>query len=83
MLYMLELRYSTDTRDEALRYFQEHGVTHYEGGVEVQGLWVATRDHVAYVLVQSEDSGHLDQACGPLARFGTLTRRLVTDSEQI
>jgi len=35
MLHMIELHYTLDQREQALNYFQKHGLTHYEGDVSV------------------------------------------------
>ena len=83
MLYMVELQVSQEHRDAAMRYFWEHGSTHYEGMVTVKGAWVATSEHVAYVLVTLEDPARLESACEPLLRFGTVTTRHVTDVDEI
>ncbi|MDH3717620.1 MAG: hypothetical protein OES79_05805 [Planctomycetota bacterium] len=83
MLYMVELHYRPEQRDEALKYFQAHGLTHYEGGVSIKDAWVATRDHIAYVVASSNDAARLEQSCEPLSGFGTLTIRPVTDMDRI
>jgi len=62
MLYMVELHYSHEHRDDALKYFLEHGATHYEGNITVQNAWVATRDHVAYALVRTPSGDEVDKA---------------------
>ena len=64
MLCMIELQYTREHRDEALRYFWEHGATHYEGKVTVHGAWVATEDLVAYALVDAVDPDELAFAGG-------------------
>ena len=83
MLYMIELNYLPEKRDEALKYFQEHGLTHFEEGVAIEGAWVATHEHVAYVLATSKETAQLEKACEPLAQFGTVSLRPVTDVDQI
>ena len=83
MLYMVELRYSREHRDEALRYFWEHGATHYEGNVTVTGAWVGTQDQIAYALVEAADPDELAKACGPIGQFGDVSFRNVTSVDQI
>lgn len=83
MLYMVELHYSHEHRDEALRYFLEHGATHYEGNITVQQAWVATADHVAYALVRTRNADEVDKAIKPLTQFGTVLCRRVTSTNEI
>ena len=83
MLYMIELQYTREHRDDALRYFWEHGATHYEGKVTVNGAWVATEDLIAYAVVDAADPDELAKACMPLRQFGNVTSRHVTSIDQI
>ena len=83
MLYMIELQYSPEHRDAALRYFWEHGSTHYVGEMTVKGAWVATREFVAYALVNAADAGEVAQACAPLEQFGKVDYRHVTSVDQL
>jgi hypothetical protein len=83
MLYMVELRYAHEHRDVALRHFWEHGSTHYEGKVTVNGAWVATQDLIAYALVDAADPDEIAKACEPLGQFGDVSFRHVTSLEQI
>lgn len=83
MLYMVELKYNREHRQQALNYFWEHGTTFYEGKVVLKGLWVATHDQIAYALVESDDEEEIKKASAPLAAFGTFAYRQVFSSEQI
>ena len=83
MLYMVELHYTHEHRDEALRYFWEHGSTHYEGKVTVNGAWVATQDRIAYALVEAVDPDAIAEACEPLAHFGDVNFWHVTSVDEI
>ena len=83
MLYMIELHYSPEHRDAALRYFLDHGTTHYEGKVTLQDGWVATKDCVAYMLVRTNDVEEVDKACEPLKQFGEIYYRPVTSTDEI
>lgn len=83
MLYMVELRYTHEQRDAALRYFWEHGATHYGGKVTLNGAWVATQDLIAYALVEATGEDEVSQACEPLREFGEVSFRHVTGADQI
>ena len=83
MLYMVELHYTSEHRDAALRYFLDHGATHYEGKVALQQVWVATHDHIAYALVSSESDSEVEKACRPLNEFGEAQFRHVTSGDEI
>ncbi len=83
MLYMVELRYAQEHRDEALRYFWEHGATHYTGDITLNGAWVATQDRIAYALVDACDQNEIAKACEPLGQFGEISFRHVTSFDQI
>ncbi len=83
MLYMIEIRYTHEHRTGMLEYFWQHGTTHYEGKVTIQGAWVATQEHVAYALVKSSDDQEVEKACAPLREFGDVTIRQVTSSDEI
>jgi hypothetical protein len=83
MLYMIELHYSREHRDATLRYFWEHGSTHYEGKVTLTGAWVATQDLIAYALVDAADPDKIAEACAPLAQFGDVSFRHVTSVDEI
>jgi hypothetical protein len=83
MLYMVELRYTHEQREEALQYFWEHGSTHYEGNVTLMGAWVATQDLVGYALVESVDADGITRACAPLEQFGSVSHRHVTSIDVI
>ncbi len=83
MLYMIEVHFKEQHRAAALEYFWQHGSTHYEGKVSVQGLWVASQDHIAYALVQSQDQGEVEKACAPLQEFGQVFARSVTSSDEL
>jgi|GEM_PF-3774103 hypothetical protein len=83
MLFMVELTYSPQHRDEALRYVWEHGTTRYEGNIAILNVWVATEDHLAYALVESENAAELEKAYQPFLRFGTIRTRHVMNIEQL
>lgn len=83
MHYMVELHYSPEHRDAALKYFLDHGATHYEGNISVESTWVATRDHVAYALVRTRNSNEVEKATKPLKKFGTIFFRHVTSTDEI
>ncbi len=83
MLYMIELHYAPEHREAALRYFLDHGSTHYEGKVTLQNGWVATKDCVAYVLVRANGDEEVDKACVPLREFGKIYYRHVTSTDEI
>ena len=83
MLYMVELNYRADQNAEALRFFDEHGITHYEQEIVVQGAWVATEDCIAYLLVESADDAEVASATAPLAQFGQVMFRTVVKAEQL
>ena len=83
MLYMIQLQYSQEHRDAALRYFWEHGSTHYAGDVTVKGAWVATRELIAYALVHAVDPDEVAKACAPLEQFGKVEYRHVTSVDQL
>jgi hypothetical protein len=83
MLYMVELHYTQVHRDAAMRYFWEHGATHYEGNVTVEGAWVATQELVAYALVDAAEAGEVAKACAPLELFGDVSYRPVMSIDQL
>ncbi len=83
MLYMIELRYPVEQRDQALRYFLQHGTIGYDGKVTLTGAWVATQDHVAYAVVASNDPDEMAKACAPLEKFGEVSFRPVTSVDQL
>lgn len=83
MQYMVQFQYPREHRDAALRYFWEHGSTHYDGNVTVEGAWVATQDLVAFALVDASNSDEIAKAIAPLAQFGDFTIRCVTSIDQI
>lgn len=83
MLYMIDLQYRQEDRDAALRYFWEHGATHYEGEVTVKGAWVATHDLIAYALVHAAAPDEIAKACAPLGQFGKVEYRPVTSVDQL
>ncbi len=83
MLYMVELHYAQENRDAALRYFWEHGATHYEGNVTLEGAWVATQDLIAYALVDAANANEVAKACAPLDQFGEVSFRPVMSVDQL
>jgi hypothetical protein len=83
MQYMVEWSYTKDHRDAALAYFLEHGATHYEARVTVKDAWFATQDMIAYALVEGEDGEAVAEACASLEKFGEVSYRRVTSSEEL
>ena len=83
MLYMIEIHYTRQRRADMLEYFWQHGSTHYEGKVTIQGAWVATQDQFAYALVNADDDQEVEKACAPWREFGEVTIRQVTSSDEI
>ena len=83
MQYMVELKYPLENRDEALKYFLQHGTIGYEGKVTLAGAWVATQDRIAYAVVESGDLAEVEKACAPLKAFGDVTFRPVTSVDQL
>lgn len=83
MLYMVEIQYDDQHRDQALEYFWRHGATNYEGKVVVKGAWVATHDKVGYALIASENDEEVRKACGPLNHIATIHYRQVTSTDEI
>ena len=83
MQYMVELRYPLEHRDEALKYFLQHGTIGYEGKVTLASAWVATQDRIAYAIVESGDLAELEKACAPLRAFGDVAFRSVTSVDQL
>ena len=83
MLFLVELKYAYEHREEVLRFFWEHGATRYQGSVALKGAWVATQERIVYALVEAADADEIAQAGEPLAQFGTLTIRQVTSVEDI
>ena len=83
MLHMIEMQYSQSTRDQALDYFQKHGMTHYNGDVVIQNMWVCTSDHVAYALVDASSVADVENACDVLRQFGEVSHRVVIASDQL
>ncbi len=70
MLFMVEVRYRRETRDEAFNYFEQHGVSGYQAGLTVEALWVASSDFLAYAVVRADDHAaveHVIQDLKPLA----------------
>ena len=83
MLHMIQMQYSPEKRDAALEYFQQHGMTHYDGDLVIKGLWVCTVEHIAYVLVDASSTDEVASACQPLETFGEVEFRAVIESEQL
>ena len=83
MLHMIQLRYEPEHRKAALKFFWEHGSTHYEGHVEVKGVWVATHEGIAYALVEASSESDMQKASAPLAEFGEITIHSVTSADEI
>ncbi len=83
MLYMIELHYSKEHRENALHYFLDHGAMNYDGKITLQRGWVATKDQVAYMLVRTRGSAEVKKACEPLKEFGEIFFRQVTSTDEI
>ena len=83
MLYMLEIRYTREQRDDALSYFWTHGTTHYEGKVTLKGAWVATHDQIAFAVVDAADEDEMVKAAAPLKQFGDVIFVKVTSIDEI
>ncbi len=83
MLHMIEVKYTQEHRDTALAYFQEHGMTHYDGGLVVKGLWVSTTERTAYALVEAANPAEVDAACRPLEEFGEVEHRAVITADEL
>jgi hypothetical protein len=83
MQHMVKLKYPLEQRDAALAFFQEHGMTHYDGGLVVKGLWVATAERIAYVLVEATDAADVESACRALEPFGEVEQHTVIAADQL
>ena len=83
MLYLVEIRYSRETRPALLNYFDEHGVTPARPGVSVVNGWVATEDFTAYLIVKADSVVNLDAAAKGLSQFGQVTRRHVVSLDDL
>lgn len=83
MLYMIELQYPLENRDDALRYFLQHGTVGYDGRVTLIGAWVATHERIAYAVVEAPDPDEISKACVPLEQFGEISFRPVTSVDQL
>ena len=83
MLYMVELRYAEEHRDEALGFFWKHGSILYDSKVTVKEVWVATQDRVAYALVEAADPEAIAKASKPLGDFGDVRYRHVNSAHEL
>ena len=83
MHFMVELHYQKQHREAALKYFWEHGTTHYDAHVTVQEGWVATQDRIAYVLVEGDNADAVAVACEPMNEFGNVSFRVVTSFDEM
>ena len=83
MLYMVELRYDKERRDEALGYLWEHGSTLYEAKVTVKDAWVATEDLIAYAVVDAADPEAIAKASKPLEEYGDVSYRHVNSVHEL
>jgi hypothetical protein len=82
MLHMVELHYSANEREPLLRYFEEHGATHHSGNVSIVGGWVASGEHVVYLVAKSESARQVEQAASQLREFGDVQWRRVVSLEE-
>lgn len=83
MLYMVQLDFDRDQRENLLGYFQERGLTHYEEDVVLQGAWVSVKEGKAYVLVQSKDAAEVEKGCARLPQFAKISFCSVLDAQQL
>ena len=54
MLFMLRIVFREDQGDALLAYFDEHGLTRYEAGVEIRGAWASREMRTVYVVAEAE-----------------------------
>lgn len=83
MLYMVELRYSSERRSELWNYFQTRGVTHYDPSLTLRGAWVSPPDCMAYMLVNCPQEAVVERECQKLEQFGAVVYRPVMDADQL
>ncbi len=83
MLYMVQLDFDRNQRENLLGYFQERGLTHYEEAVVLKGAWVSVKEGKAYVLVQSKDVAEVEKACARLTQFAKINFCSVFDVQQL
>lgn len=82
MLYMVQLRYSSDQRDSLREYFERHGVTGHAEGLVLRGAWVSKSRHT-FVLVEARDEEVVRGVCSTWAQFGDISYMPVIDIDQI
>ena len=83
MLFMVQIEYTREQRDDLFAYFENHGVTGYSLGVELSGAWVAPEDRVAFALVKVANVVAFETERGRLTQFGNVTSRHVLNAEDI
>lgn len=83
MLFMLRIVFREDQQDPLLAYFDEHGLTRYEAGVELRGAWASREMRTVYVVAEAKDAAQFDTAIQDLDRFGELEFDRVTDVFQL
>ncbi|MEZ6072130.1 MAG: DUF3303 family protein [Pirellulales bacterium] len=83
MLFMLRIDYDEQRGKSLLAYFDEHGLTRYEKGVEVRGAWVSQDRRVVYVVAAADTSEQIAAASRDLHEFGRLDFHPVVDAFQL
>lgn len=83
MQYMLQFHYPKEHRDAALRYLLDHGTMQYDGKVRVTQAWVATRDRIAYVLLEAANQEEVVKATRALTSLGKLEFHDVTSFDEL
>lgn len=82
MLYMVELQYSQEKRDELTRYFEQRGVTGHGTRIVVKGAWVSRSRH-CYILVSAGDADSFKEMCHSWSQFGEVTSTPVVDIDVV
>jgi hypothetical protein len=82
MKYMVEFPFPADQREPILRRFEERGPNR-NPGVKFRDAWIGERDHVIYVLVESDDIAAVESACCSWADMGPAKITPVVGVEQL
>jgi hypothetical protein len=82
MKYMIEFRFVPGQQQMLMETFDQVGPSRTPG-VEFRGAWVAAKDDLVYVLVESQTTAQVEQACQAWGEFGSWTVRPVIDLDQI
>lgn len=61
MKYMVEIRLKSGSKDKVMESFELRGPNR-NPGVTYKGGWIATREEVVFVLVESDDDTSVEQA---------------------